>query len=42
MILYVVVGVVVIGLSALAGVIAIAKATDSHNKLTGGDYKWLM
>ena len=37
MILYIAVAVVVIGLSALAGVLAIAKATDSFNKLTEGD-----
>lgn len=42
MILYVAIAVVVIGVSALAGVLAIAKATESFNKLTEGDYKWLM
>ena len=42
MILCIAGAVVVVGLSALAGVLAIAKATESFNKLTEGDYKWLM
>lgn len=42
MILYIAVAVVVIGLSALAGVLAIAKATESFNKLTEGDEIWLL
>lgn len=42
MILYIAVAVVVIGLSALAGVLAIAKTTDSFNKMTEGDEIWLM
>lgn len=40
--MYVAVAVVVVGLSALAGVLAIAKATDSFNKLTEGDEIWLL
>ena len=42
MILYIAVAVVVVGLSALAGVLAIAKATDSFNKMAEGDEIWLM
>jgi hypothetical protein len=42
MILYIVVAVVVIGLSALAGVLATAKATESFNKMTEGDEIWLL
>lgn len=42
MILYIAVAVVVVGLGALAGVLAIAKATDSFNKMTEGDEIWLM
>lgn len=38
MILYITVAVVVIGLGALAGVLAIAKAKDSFNNLTEGDF----
>ena len=41
MILYIAVAVVV-GLSALACVLAIAKATESFNKLTEGDEIWLL
>ena len=42
MILYIAVAVVVVGVFSLAGVLAIAKATESFNKMTEGDEIWLM
>ena len=34
--------VVIVGVFALAGVLAIAKATESFNKMTEGDEIWLL